>query len=155
MEFLARVPLMKRLPKDQHPLVASVCVVQDFGKGGSAVEFLAFRRTVAGKCGAAGPLLALVGAHSRPRGTVSMQVPNPSVVRRPWTGLLCASRSIALFAFVSASHADASLRGLVGHVVDVGFSGLSCGAWAPRRFWPEALTCPVHVAADRRGVSSA
>mmetsp|Transcript_3577 Transcript_3577/g.10461 ORF Transcript_3577/g.10461 Transcript_3577/m.10461 type:complete len:801 (-) Transcript_3577:87-2489(-) len=38
MEFLARVPLMKRLPKDQHPLVASACVVQDFAKGATVIK---------------------------------------------------------------------------------------------------------------------
>jgi len=30
MTFLANVPLMKRLPKDQHPLVATVCEIKDF-----------------------------------------------------------------------------------------------------------------------------
>eukprot|EP00441_Pelagodinium_beii_P047620 CAMPEP_0197623154 /NCGR_PEP_ID=MMETSP1338-20131121/3215_1 /TAXON_ID=43686 ORGANISM="Pelagodinium beii, Strain RCC1491" /NCGR_SAMPLE_ID=MMETSP1338 /ASSEMBLY_ACC=CAM_ASM_000754 /LENGTH=799 /DNA_ID=CAMNT_0043193035 /DNA_START=54 /DNA_END=2453 /DNA_ORIENTATION=- len=30
MQFLEHVPLMKRLPKDQHPLVASVCEIKDF-----------------------------------------------------------------------------------------------------------------------------
>lgn len=30
MQFLGKVPLMQRLPKDQHPLVASVCEAQNF-----------------------------------------------------------------------------------------------------------------------------
>jgi CRP-like cAMP-binding protein len=30
MQFLQQVPLMKRLPKDQHPLVATVCLAQSF-----------------------------------------------------------------------------------------------------------------------------
>jgi len=38
MEFLARVPLMKRLPKDQHPLVASVCEVKDYVKGSAVIQ---------------------------------------------------------------------------------------------------------------------
>lgn len=33
LQFLEHVPLMKRLPKDQHPLVASVCEMADFKKG--------------------------------------------------------------------------------------------------------------------------
>lgn len=37
MEFLARVPLMKRLPKSEHPLVAGACVVQEFGKGSNVI----------------------------------------------------------------------------------------------------------------------
>eukprot|EP00913_Durusdinium_trenchii_P017211 g16184.t1 len=33
LQFLEHVPLMKRLPKDQHPLVASVCEMHDYKKG--------------------------------------------------------------------------------------------------------------------------
>lgn len=33
LQFLEHVPLMKRLPKDQHPLVASVCEMCDYKKG--------------------------------------------------------------------------------------------------------------------------
>lgn len=50
MQFLSQVPLMKRLPKDQHPLVASVCQVQNFEKsqvviqqGDSGNEFFVIR----------------------------------------------------------------------------------------------------------------
>jgi len=37
MEFLARVPLMKRLPKSEHPLVASACENQEFTKGSNVI----------------------------------------------------------------------------------------------------------------------
>jgi len=38
MQFLEQVPLMKRLPKDQHPLVASVCTIQDFAPGEQIIK---------------------------------------------------------------------------------------------------------------------
>jgi len=38
MQFLDKVPLLKRLPKDQHPIVASVCVGHDFKKGESVMK---------------------------------------------------------------------------------------------------------------------
>ncbi|CAE8596945.1 unnamed protein product, partial [Polarella glacialis] len=38
MEFLAKMPLMKRLPKDQHPIVASICIPQDFKKGDKIIK---------------------------------------------------------------------------------------------------------------------
>jgi CRP-like cAMP-binding protein len=38
MQFLAKVPLMKRLPKDQHPLVAGVCVSADFKQGATVIK---------------------------------------------------------------------------------------------------------------------
>mmetsp|Transcript_82030 Transcript_82030/g.180263 ORF Transcript_82030/g.180263 Transcript_82030/m.180263 type:complete len:797 (+) Transcript_82030:57-2447(+) len=38
MDFLAKVPLMKRLPKDQHPLVASACTMQEFSKGDTIIK---------------------------------------------------------------------------------------------------------------------
>mmetsp|Transcript_22682 Transcript_22682/g.41053 ORF Transcript_22682/g.41053 Transcript_22682/m.41053 type:complete len:806 (+) Transcript_22682:68-2485(+) len=38
MQFLSQVPLMKRLPQDQHPLVASVCTVQDFNPGDQIIK---------------------------------------------------------------------------------------------------------------------
>merc|ERR1719450_2093029 len=38
MQFLEKVPLMKRLPKDQHPLVASVCIATDFNPKDSVIR---------------------------------------------------------------------------------------------------------------------
>jgi len=38
LQFLEHVPLIKRLPKDQHPLVASVCVQTDFKKGDTIIK---------------------------------------------------------------------------------------------------------------------
>eukprot|EP00405_Crypthecodinium_cohnii_P009541 CAMPEP_0206443908 /NCGR_PEP_ID=MMETSP0324_2-20121206/14627_1 /ASSEMBLY_ACC=CAM_ASM_000836 /TAXON_ID=2866 /ORGANISM="Crypthecodinium cohnii, Strain Seligo" /LENGTH=803 /DNA_ID=CAMNT_0053911891 /DNA_START=45 /DNA_END=2456 /DNA_ORIENTATION=- len=38
MDFLAKVPLMKRLPKDQHPLVADAIVIVEFSKGQTVIK---------------------------------------------------------------------------------------------------------------------
>jgi len=38
MVFLAQVPLLKRLPKDQHPLLASSCIGVDFKKGENIIK---------------------------------------------------------------------------------------------------------------------
>jgi CRP-like cAMP-binding protein len=38
MQFLSQVPLMKRLPKDQHPLVANACQLVEFKAGVSIIK---------------------------------------------------------------------------------------------------------------------
>ncbi|CAJ1389289.1 unnamed protein product [Effrenium voratum] len=38
LQFLEHVPLMKRLPKDQHPLVASVCEGAEFKRGDTVIR---------------------------------------------------------------------------------------------------------------------
>eukprot|EP00747_Dinoflagellata_sp_TGD_P166048 gnl/TRDRNA2_/TRDRNA2_188255_c0_seq1.p1 gnl/TRDRNA2_/TRDRNA2_188255_c0~~gnl/TRDRNA2_/TRDRNA2_188255_c0_seq1.p1 ORF type:complete len:798 (-),score=216.94 gnl/TRDRNA2_/TRDRNA2_188255_c0_seq1:223-2616(-) len=38
MQFLAKVQLFKRLPKDQHPLLATACVPQEFQKGVTVIK---------------------------------------------------------------------------------------------------------------------
>jgi len=38
MEFLARVPLMKRLPKSDHPLVANACTLKEFKQGSDIIR---------------------------------------------------------------------------------------------------------------------
>jgi len=38
MQFLSMVPLLKRLPKDQHPLIAGACETQEFKKGQTVIR---------------------------------------------------------------------------------------------------------------------
>jgi len=38
LEFLSKVALFKRLPKDQHPILAAACVPTDFAKGGTLMK---------------------------------------------------------------------------------------------------------------------
>jgi len=38
MDFLNKVPLMKRLPKDQHPLLADAITIQEFAKGAAIIK---------------------------------------------------------------------------------------------------------------------
>lgn len=38
MKFLTQVPLFKRLPKDQHPLLAAACVSEDFKSGKEIIK---------------------------------------------------------------------------------------------------------------------
>ena len=47
MKFLSEVPLMKRLPKDEHPIVAEACEAPRFA---SVMHISAIRFTAAQRC---------------------------------------------------------------------------------------------------------